>query len=71
MPKIGLLVGRERSFPDALIAEINKRNEGVEAEYIKLGPVASLESCFYNVILDRISHEVIFYQPFLKAATLS
>jgi glutathione synthase/RimK-type ligase-like ATP-grasp enzyme len=71
MRKIGLLVGRERSFPDALIAEINRRDEGVEAEYIKLGPVASLESCFYNVILDRISHEVVFYQPFLKAATLS
>lgn len=71
MRKIGLLVGRERSFPDALIAEINRRNEGVEAEYVKVGPVASLESCFYNVILDRISHEVVFYQPFLKAATLS
>lgn len=71
MRKIGLLVGRERSFPDALIAEINRRNEGVEAEYIKAGPVASSEPCSYDVILDRISHEVVFYQPFLKAAALS
>ena len=71
MHKIGLLVGRERSFPDALIAEINSRNSGVEAEYIKLGSVSSDETCPYAVILDRISHEVVFYQPYLKAAVLS
>jgi hypothetical protein len=29
MIKIGLLVGKERSFPDALIEEINQRNAGV------------------------------------------
>lgn len=71
MRKIGLLVGRERSFPDALIAEINRRNEGAVADYVKLGPVASSDSNDYAVILDRISHEVVFYQPFLKAASLS
>ncbi|HSE41819.1 MAG TPA: hypothetical protein VLH08_13735 [Acidobacteriota bacterium] len=71
MPKIGLLVGRERSFPDALIAEINRRASDVEAEYIKLGPVSSDEINSYAVILDRISHEVVFYQPYLKAAVLS
>ena len=71
MHKVGLLVGRERSFPDALIAEINGRNSGVEAEYIKLGSVSSDETCPYAVILDRISHEVVFYQPYLKAAVLS
>jgi glutathione synthase/RimK-type ligase-like ATP-grasp enzyme len=69
--KIGLLIGRERSFPDALIHEINSRNAGVTAEYIKIGAVSSREPCPYRVILDRISHEVVFYQPYLKAATLA
>lgn len=71
MLKIGLLVGRERSFPDALINEVNLRNAGVVAEYVKVGEVSSSAGCEYNVIVDRISHEVVFYQPYLKAATLS
>lgn len=71
MTKVGLLVGRERSFPDALIAEINKRDQGVVAEYVKIGEISSVHQCEYSVILDRISHEVVFYQPFLKTALLS
>ncbi len=35
--KVGLLVGREWSFPPAFIDEVNNRNEGVEAELVKLG----------------------------------
>jgi glutathione synthase/RimK-type ligase-like ATP-grasp enzyme len=71
MLKIGLLVGRERSFPDALIAEINKRNAGAHAEYIRLDGVRESEDAPYQVIVDRISHEVVFYQPYLKRAALS
>ncbi|MCS6885148.1 MAG: hypothetical protein RMM17_01695 [Acidobacteriota bacterium] len=71
MLKVGLLVGRERSFPDALIAEINGRNCGVEAEYVKVGEFAAGSSTEYQVIVDRISHEVVFYQPFLKACALA
>ncbi|HXG65043.1 MAG TPA: hypothetical protein VNO70_08035 [Blastocatellia bacterium] len=71
MLRVGLLVGRERSFPDALIAEVNGRNEGVLAEYVKIGEVTSAEACPYSVIVDRIAHEVVFYQPYLKAAILS
>ena len=41
MLKVGLLVGRERSFPDALINEVNSRNAGVVAEYVKVGEVSS------------------------------
>ncbi|PWT89142.1 MAG: hypothetical protein C5B54_09420 [Acidobacteria bacterium] len=71
MLKVGLLVGRERSFPEALIREINERGSNVHAEYVKIGDVYSASSNFYNVILDRISHEVTFYQPYLKQAVLS
>lgn len=71
MLKIGLLVGREHSFPDALLAEINNRDAGVIAEYVLVGEVRSDDPGPYAVILDRISHEVVFYQAFLKEATLS
>lgn len=71
MLKVGLLVGRERSFPNALIEEINKRNQSVTADYIRVGEVASNMACPYQVIIDRISHEVAFYQTYLKTATLS
>lgn len=71
MLKVGLLVGSERSFPDALISEINKRDAGVVAEYVKTGEVSYDSHVDYAVILDRISHEVVFYQAFLKAALLT
>ena len=69
--KIGLLVGRERSFPDALIEEINRRGPDVTAEYVQIGEVHSDGPSAYEVILDRISHEIVFYQAFLKKATLN
>lgn len=71
MLKVGLLVGQERSFPDSLIQEINRRNANVKAEYVRIGTVSSSDLNSYSVILDRISHEVPFYQAYLKAAVLS
>ena len=69
-PKIGLIVGREWSFPPAFIEEVNRRNEGVVAEYVKLGAPSMDEPAEYRVIIDRISHEVPFYRTFLKHAVL-
>jgi hypothetical protein len=34
--KIGLIVGREWSFPPAFIEEVHRRDAGVVAEYVKL-----------------------------------
>lgn len=70
MLKVGILRGRENSFPEAIIATINSMNEGVEAEWIYLGGTAMSEPCPYRVILDRISHEVPYYQVYLKQASL-
>jgi hypothetical protein len=70
MKRVGLLVGRETSFPEALIAEINRRELGVHAEMIKLGATPMNAACYYDVILDRISHEVPVYQSYLKNALL-
>lgn len=68
--KIGLLVGREWSFPPAFIAEVARRDEGVVAEYVKLGGTAMDEPSPYAVIIDRISHEVPYFRSYLKHAML-
>ncbi|HEX8690859.1 MAG TPA: hypothetical protein VF746_00345 [Longimicrobium sp.] len=68
--KVGLIVGREWSFPPAFIEEVNRRGEGVTAEYVKLGAPAMDDPCEYAVIIDRISHEVPFYRTYLKQAVL-
>ena len=71
MKKVGLLVGRERSFPDALIAEIARRDVGVMAEYAALELTAVDAPKVYDVLIDRISHEIVCYQPVLKLAALA
>ena len=68
--KIGLIVGREWSFPPAFIDEVNNRNEGVVAEFVKLGATSMDEPCPYAVLIDRISHEVPYYRLYLKYAIL-
>jgi hypothetical protein len=70
MKRVGLLVGQEITFPEALIAEINRRDRGVRAEMVKLGATPMNASCHYDVLVDRISHEVPFYQCYLKNAVL-
>ncbi len=68
--KIGVIVGREWSWPPAFIAEVNRRDEGVIAEYVRLGGSAMNEPTSYRVIVDRISHEVPYYRAYLKNAAL-
>ncbi|HRE47094.1 MAG TPA: hypothetical protein PLD47_05160 [Aggregatilineales bacterium] len=68
--KIGLLVGREWSFPPAFIDEVNRRSAGVTAEFVKLGGTRMNEPVPYRVIIDRISHEVPYYRSYLKNAAL-
>jgi hypothetical protein len=70
MQKIGLLVGREWSFPPAFIQEVARRDEGVVAEYVTLGGTRMDDPVEYAVIFDRISHEVPYYRTFLKHAVL-
>ncbi len=70
MSKIGVIVGREWSFPPAFLEEVNGRNTGVVAEYVQLGGTRMDELVDYAVIVDRISHEVPYYRSFLKYAAL-
>ena len=70
MLKVGLLVGREWSFPPALMDEVKRRDAGVEVEFVTLGGTAMDEPIPYSVIVDRISHEIGYYRTYLKHAVL-
>ncbi len=71
MKKIGILHGRESSFPAALVARINAKNvEGIVAEPVSLNKVMQGYPSDYAVIFDRISQDVPFYRGFLKNAAL-
>jgi hypothetical protein len=67
--KIGILFGMERSFPPALVEAIGRLGgPRVQAEPVRLGALRQDRLPAYDLILDRISHEVPFYRTFLKAA---
>jgi hypothetical protein len=68
--RVGLLVGREQSFPAAFLEEMQRRNAGVTAELVQLGGTRMNEPCPYAVLIDRISHEVPYYRSYLKNALL-
>jgi hypothetical protein len=70
--KVGLLCGREYSFPPAFIERVNDRgrHHGISAEFVKLTGTKMGEPSGYHVIVDRISHEVEYYRAFLKHAVL-
>ena len=69
--RVGLMIGREWSFPPALIDEVEKRDAGVTVDYVKIGAPRHDDDVPYDVIIDRISHEVPMYRSFLKHAVLA
>ncbi len=69
--KVGILVGREESFPEALINRINEESGGeAVAEFVEVGGVRFDEGKRYDLIIDRISHEIPFYRAFMKRCAL-
>jgi hypothetical protein len=71
MKRVGILVGREKTFPENLIKTLNERGGGeVSAEMVKIGGIKHDESKRYDLIVDRISHEIPYYRAFLKKAAL-
>ena len=71
MKRVGILVGREKTFPASLIKSINERGNGnTIAEFIKLGGVRHDAPPQYDLVIDRISHEVPFYRATLKRMAL-
>lgn len=71
MKKIGILFGRERSFPEAFVKRVNQKNiEGITAEPVYIDKIIQGEPSGYDVIIDRISQDVPFYRAYLKNAAL-
>jgi hypothetical protein len=70
--KVGLLVGREYSFPPAFIEGVNRAGapHGITAEMVRFGGTKMDGPAEYAVIVDRISHEVEYYRGALKQAVL-
>lgn len=72
MKVIGVLCGEEQTFPNTLIEHINGLEQtGVRAEYVKLGAVKAAEDLHYDVIVDRISHDILHYRSVLQNAVLA
>ena len=71
MKKIGILYGKERSFPNAFVERVNSKGvEGITAEPVRIDKVIQGERTEYAVIIDRISQDVPFYRAYLKNAAL-
>ncbi len=71
MKRVGILVGREQTFPDSMIKSINEKSGGkVVAELMTVGGIRLDEEKKYDVIIDRISHEVPYYRAMLKRMAL-
>ena len=70
--KVGLLVGREHSFPPAFIDAVNVAGaaHGITAEMVTFAGTRMDDPARYRVIVDRISHEVEYYRGALKHAVL-
>ncbi len=72
MKKIGILFGKERSFPEAFIERINSKNvKDITAEAVKIDKVVQGAATEYAVIIDRISQDVPFYRAYLKNAAIA
>ena len=71
MKRVGVLVGREKTFPEAIIEKINTQGRGdIVAEYLKLDGIRYDAPPAYDLVIDRISHEVPFYRATLKRMAL-
>ena len=71
MKRVGILTGREVTFPESIINSINEKGKGkVVAEMVTFGGIRMDEPKLYDVIIDRISHEVPYYRATLKRMAL-
>ncbi len=71
MKRVGILVGREQTFPASMIKSISEKSGGkAVAELITIGGIRLDEPKKYDVVIDRISHEVPYFRATLKRFAL-
>ncbi|MBP6786750.1 MAG: hypothetical protein KA170_04110, partial [Candidatus Promineofilum sp.] len=67
---IGFIIGREREMPDEVMRLIT--DSGVaQAELVKLGGTFLDDTIDYDVIIDRMSHEIPYYRTYVKFAAVN
>ena len=67
--RVGILFGMEEHFPWALVNAINeKAGDEIEASPVEISSIRDDISTNYDLIVDRISHDVPFYRAYVKAA---
>jgi len=72
MKKIGILHGKETSFPEAFVARVNAKNvKGVHAEPTHVDELMQGNPTPYAVMIDRISQDVPYYRAYVKNAALN
>jgi hypothetical protein len=72
MKKIGILFGRERSFPEAFVKRVNElAGNDIRAEFVNIDKIFQAEPLGYAVIIDRISQDVPFYRAAMKNAAIA
>jgi len=72
MKKIGILFGKEDTFPWAFLERIRSKNvDGITPEPVRIDKLVQGEPSGYAVIVDRISQDVPFYRAYLKNAALN
>lgn len=72
MKKIGILFGKERSFPEAFVKRVNQiAGKDIKAEFVSIDKIFQAEALDYAVIIDRISQDVPFYRAALKNAAIT
>lgn len=70
MKRAGILFGMENTFPPALVDHLNGMDADVHAELLHVGAVRADLPSGYDLIIDRISHDIPFYRASLKSAAL-
>ena len=70
--KIGILFGKENTFPQAFVDRVNsKKPKNIVAEFVHVDELIQGKATDYAVIIDRISQDVPFYRAYLKNAALT
>lgn len=68
---VGFIIGREKEMPDAVMDILNTRYDNIQAELVKVGGTFIDEPVLYDVIIDRMSHEIPYYHAYVKYAALN
>lgn len=64
--RIGILVGRELEWPAALITAVAAQESTITADLVQIGGTRTDAGIEFDVIIDRMSHEIPFYRAFLQ-----